>query len=228
MTTTGRILTLVTLALSLLFASWGVSVYSNRVEFANKDSKKGGIFTEKAKQITDAEEARKLADTRLAAAFSALEGEEAQRPKLLAFYAEKIQELRSAKGQLNPLKIVQGGLGTGPGGVPLTDPPIRSLATLRDEYAQKQEDVRKVIAEVDKLIAQEAELDAKLGNGKDTGLHGDLAKEKDRKRRALEEQEKLEPLLYNALVEAQSLADRHKTLLARKKELETTAVTRQQ
>jgi hypothetical protein len=116
---------------------------------------------------------------------------------------------------------------------PATDKGLTSLRALSEEYETKQNAIRAVRVEIEKLIEQEKALTEELVGkdlGKDRGtvkgLRADLAAQELANQKSLAEQEYLRPLLYNRQVEAQILVKRRKALEARLKELETVPVVR--
>ncbi len=113
-----------------------------------------------------------------------------------------------------------------PAGKPI--PGLASLRILNDAYLQRQAEIVAVTKQIEDLVAQEKQLTEQLGDGKVRGLRFDLAQEQLAEQRSLNEQEFLRPLLYNSMVERQSLEDRQKVLEQRLKQLQRVSVAKQQ
>jgi hypothetical protein len=231
MTTLGKILVFVNLALALVFAFWGLAIYTNRVDFTNA---KGGLFAERkaeidqiAKGLGDGINRRELAARTVAA-------EEARRPVLEREYGKRLETLRTGdKNQpILGLQYVNGVLQVDAQGLPVLGPivdlknqPVAGLASIKvlnQEYADTQKQVHDTVEEIGKLVKQEQQLTKELaGEGPDIkGLRGTLALQLQAEKNSLDEQEFLKPILYNRQAELEILVKRRKALEARLKELQ--------
>jgi hypothetical protein len=230
-TKTGRRLIYVNLALSLTFAFWALAIYANRVDWS--DRKSGDEIGEYARlndAVKQLDGARGPAEARLQSARTALAKLDDFHPRLQEWYANDLKAERSgnqpilsplyAKGE--PQSDNQGmprmGPVLGPGDKPIRD--LASIAKLEQLYTEKLEKIQAVTSQLDKLIADENQLSAQIGDGKAQGLRAELAAEQAKIKASLDSQENLKPQVYNRQVELALLLKRQRALEARVKELQ--------
>jgi hypothetical protein len=230
MTLLGKIMLYLNLVLGLVFACWGIGLYTGHVNWT--DQKKGeqlGEFAARAERITALAKTRDLGEERWAAATTSLTALEDLRPKHQQWYAQELDKLRNGQGKVQDLVYANGALQINPAtGLPQQQ--LSNFTSLKDEqasYLRKQEDIRTILDNRKKLADEEKQLGAELGDPRTSGLRHELALEQEKAQKARIEQDWLKPLLYNRMAEALSLSSRQKTLQARLKELENVAVTRQ-
>jgi hypothetical protein len=230
MTKTGRILLFVNLALSLVFAFWGFGVYSQRINWTNqKIGDREGEYTKRLDQIKRYHEARLRGEANWEAALKPLLTEEANRPRYQKWYADQLENLRTGKVPVLGVVFDKGEIRIGKDGLPVLGPVVdatkkpleglKSIKRLNEDYAAKHEAISKVTKEIDELVEQEKKLTEELGDGQDKGLRFRLAEEQRAEQNSEKEQEYIKTPLYNAKVEAQSLADRQKVLETRLRQL---------
>ena len=240
LTMAGTIALFANLALSVLFAFWGFATYSQRVNWTNK--KLGDREAEYAKrdaQIKQLNTARGRVEQRWARSLKspgAVLALEASRPQHQEWYQHQIEILKTgdANQQLPAIVSDQGQIQLDANGYPrtiaLTDrakKPMRSLRLLNEDYGRIQKEIVRVTGEIEKLVQQEKDLTEQLGDGQARGLRFELAQQQLAEKRSLDEQDYLQPLLYNSMVEQRSLEDRHKMLEDRVKQLQQMAVAKQ-
>jgi hypothetical protein len=226
MTKTAKILIYLDLALSLAFAFWAMSWYSNHVDWTDA---KTGEFTRRAERIKELDVARNRADARFQSSLAAVGQEEQRIPELEAAYKAELESLRTGNQTPRDPVFAGGELQVDAKGLPKMGPVqnaakkeiagLGSLKKLNEIYAKRHEEIQVVGKEIDDLLAQESKLSEQIGDGKAAGLRAELAAQQSEVRKSQSEQEFLEPLLYNRLVELQILKKRHAALEARLKEL---------
>lgn len=241
LTTVGKIALFANLALSLMFAFWGFGIYSQRINWTNtKLGERDGEYTKRDAQIKRLNDARARVEARWLAALKSPGGVlalEAVRPTKQDWYRKQLEVLRTggANERLGRIEFEQGRIKIDPKtGLPVmsvladeTKQPIPSLQVLNDTYTRVQRDVVAATEQIEKLEREEQELTQQLGDGKVAGLHFDLAQQQLVEKHALDEQEYLQPLLYNSMVEQQSLENRQKALEDRVKRLQALSVAKQ-
>jgi hypothetical protein len=232
MSRAGRIAVFVNLALSLIFACWAYSLYYNRLDY-------DVIKKARDEQESAIKKTIEPAEKNLVAVRAALNSVETRRPALLAWYKQQLDNLHTGKEPVQALVFVNGDLQLDARGYPQLGPitnsanqPIAvqgSLDALRGKYTATQKQILSLYDEANKVAQEIRELTKKIGHGGDAkqggGLRGDLAQQQLAEKRSLNEQEFLEPLLYNRLAELAILGKRHTSLEARLKEVETSTVT---
>jgi hypothetical protein len=243
MTMAGRIALFANLALSMLFAFWGFAIYSQRVNWTNqKLGDRESEFAKRDAQIKQFSTARDRVEQRWAAYLKSPRGVvalESSRPPRQQWYQQQIELLKTgdANQKILGVDFEQGQIRMEPNGLPrmsgIIDQAKRpisglaSLVVLNDAYIRIQKEIVRLTEEIEKLVQQEKDLTEQLGDGKARGLRFDLAEQQLAEKRALDEQDYLQPLLYNSMVEQQSLEDRQKALEDRVKQLQQTAVAKQ-
>jgi hypothetical protein len=229
MTRTAKILIYLNLALCLAFAFWAIGLYTNHVDWTDNTKEGKGVFAQRSERIKALGEARIRADARFQAAKTAVAGEEKVRPEFQAWYDNEIQSLRTGKGVPQDPEYVNGEMKLDQKGQPAMGlvrkadkkelPGLGSLATLDKAYQDLQKQIRDVVAEIDKLVEEQKNLTTQIGDGRAAGLRKVLAAEQVEVKKSQDEQEFIEPLLYNRLVELKLLKKRQSALEARLKEL---------
>ena len=235
-TKTGRVLTYVNLALSLMFAIWAAAVYSNEVDWTDRKSQgEEGVYARLNDAIKQLDSSRGPAEGRLLAGRSAVAKWEAARPEMQARYARELQSLRSGDGSVQAPTYVKDELQLdnqghprlgpvlGPGDKPLRG--LASIAKLDQAYKQRLDEIQNVTTALDGLVADQQKSSTEIGNGQEQGLRFDLAGVEKKIKQSQERQEVLKPQVYNRQVELALLLKRQKSLQSRLKELQGTSVT---
>jgi hypothetical protein len=240
MTNTGKIAVLINLALSLMFAFWGIGLYANRIDWTNqKTGETSGKYAQRdeaIKNLRDVVLPQALA--RWNTAIATVDDLDSRRPALQDWYAEDLKNLRSGMNPIQALVEEKGVVKIDPathrpvlGAVlDLSNKPIQGLASvaaLNQSYSQLADQIMQVTQEIAKLIEEEKQLSEQIGDGRDKGLRAELAAEELRHRKAVDEQESLKPILYNRQVEHSLLVKRQKALESRIKEMQAVSAARQ-
>jgi hypothetical protein len=243
LTTAGRIALFANLALSLLFAFWGFGIYSQRSNWTDKKlGEREGEYAKRDAEIKRLKTSLDRVETRWANTSRGVVALEEVRPKEQEWYRQQIERLKTGDANQKILGIdfdAQGRIrfdpkNTGyPAMTVITDhskkpiPGLASLQVLNDAYTRIQKDIVKVTEEIEQLVQQEKGLTEQVGDGKVRGLLFDLAQQQLAEKRSLDEQEYLQPLLYNSMVKLQSLESRQKVLEERLKKLQTLSLAKQ-
>ena len=137
MTTAGKIALLVNLALSVVFAFWGMSLYANRIDW----SQAGGEYAQREETIKNyRDNVLPRSTARYLAVVPAVNDIEAKRPQLQEWEAKQIQNLRAGNDPVQGLVVKAGKLETDAQGRPVLGPPpvrgLASIAVLDQEYAR--------------------------------------------------------------------------------------------
>ena len=106
-------------------------------------------------------------------------------------------------------------------------PGLASLRVLNDTYTRIQKEIVRVTEEIEKVVQQEKELTEQLGDGKVAGPTFRSGSAATGRKESLDEQDYLQPLLYNSMVEQRSLEDRQKVLEDSVKQLQQVSVAKQ-
>jgi hypothetical protein len=238
LTLAGKIALFANLALSLMFAFWGFGIYSQRVNWTDKKiGEREGEYAIRAAQIKQLQDSRQRVDRRWQESTQGLVRLEDLRPVKQAWYKKQTEILKTgdANQKIMDIDFNQGQIKIDPKtGLPMmkvvTDqtnkpiPGLGSLPVLNDAYGRRQLAIVAVTEEIKKLIEEEEKLRTEqLGDGKVRGLRFDLAQQQLAEKQSLDEQEYLQPLLYNSMVEQQSLEERHKVLEDRLKQASSVA-----
>lgn len=245
MTSLGKWLVLVNLALSLMMATWAQGVYSNRIDWTNQKGKDGAPDGELVRRVARVKELGEA----FAPAGAAWNGGrainatlDAQRAKSRQWYADELAFLRTkankdAAAQVVVLDKGQPKLIDPPGDkgetvalVPGKDrfnQPLLSLSAynlaeeaLLGAIEQKSKDLAKA-------IQQDTDLTNQLAGDPEKGIKGlqqRILDERAKLLAALQEQAFVRPLLINAVVNSELVYKRQKALEARIKELEKVGV----
>ena len=244
LTLAGKIALFANVALSILFAFLGFGLYSQRINWTDKKiGERDGEYQQRKAEIDKLQAARGRVEARWWTALKAPAGVlalEAVRPQKQEWYRQQIDILKTgnAKQPILGIDYDQGRISIDPRtGLPLMSavidqakkpvPGLNSLQVLNEVYSRIQKDIIAKTEEIEKLIQEEKQLTEELGDGKVRGLRFDLAQEQLAEKRSLDEQEYLQPFLYNCMVKRQSLEDRQKVLEGRLKKLQSSSVAKQ-
>lgn len=246
MTKFGKILVFANLTLSLIFATWAVAVFTQRVDFSEKkkdasDERSWGRVAKLKDELTqwngDGKAGRRpWAEARFLSGLRDLRGEEKRRKDYQDWYADQLAALvdGNAKGKpvADPVKRVSvvGGV------VEMEKTGLPKLLTINDKggqplkprngLTQQQADLDMQIKKVqDEIVALRKQAD-KL-TGEIEGKFRDLERAAQARQGSVEEQRYLERALYNVQVEGELLLDRQQELEARLRELKSTRAASQ-
>lgn len=247
MTMIGKILVFANLTLSLIFATWAVSVFTQRVDFSDKkgkdptDERGWGRVAKLKEELTswngDGKQGRRpWAETRWLSSLGQLRAAEKLRLDNQAWYADQLAALANgndAKGAAvpNPVKRVAylGGVLELEKGLPklmtVNDKggqPLKPRTGLIQQQADLDTQIKKIQEEIAGLRKQADEL-----TGKIEVVFREIARAAQARQGSVEEQRYLERVLYNVQVEGELLLDRQQELEVRLKELQSTRATSQ-
>ena len=240
-TLAGRIALFANLALSLMFACWGFGLYSLRVNWTSKKiGDREGEYARLAAETDKLQGSRPRVDGLWLEASRGVKRLETLRPEKQQWYKQQIDVLKTgaANQKILDIDFEQGQIKIDR----KTDRPVMKLVTdqtnkpipglfsvpvLNDIYARRQRAIVDVTERIKKLVEEEMVLTEQLGDGKVRGLRFDLAQQLVAEKQSLDEQEYLQPLLYNSMVEQQSLEDRQRVLEDRVKKLQASSVAKQ-
>ncbi|MFN4261218.1 MAG: hypothetical protein ACK4RK_18170 [Gemmataceae bacterium] len=226
----GKIFVFFNLMLSILFLSWALGVYMNRLDWAphlnemGKEIPNTGRLNELRAQMSPLLAAQQMAEKRRQSATRRLAPLEAKRPQTRDWYKEQLLILetgRNSKGEpakVLALKEINNQLDMaeqsrepvkigGNDALPFEEY-NRIYQGLTADIITQQERVQKAVVAQEKL---DKEIDA---------LRVVIAKEKAALAQVLAEQEAIKPILYNTLAEGQLASKRRAALEARLLELE--------
>jgi hypothetical protein len=231
----GKILVLVNLVLSVLFAVWALGIYANRIDWPGTGSptipgeKALGELRKRDDEIKEYSSKANKAGIALSSwrAWNArLAALEAARPAAQAQYSAKLQSLDDGQGPVTGFVFdQQGRLGNGPEVPGAGGQPLRS----RTIYQQQTAAAEKQIEDLNKQANQDlhaAEDQTVQLNGvregdqvKQKGLRDLLREEQVARQNALDEIEYVRPFRYNRQAEGALLQKRQATLVERLEEL---------
>ncbi len=240
-----KILVFVNLVLSLVFASWALGVYTQRIDWGKKAAAADRPAGELARRLEaidrlgggSREGSRQRAEARWSRAHQYLQALERVRDQNQQWYAQQLQVLFTGmiggKPIVPPVQALvynQGVLVVDPlpFGRPQLRPvadragqPLPALQSLDQEYQKTNKEIESTMKTIAGLIQKERELTVVInGEGPRKGLRRQLAEEQAETDKVLAEQEYLRPLFYNRHAEAQLLQERQKALEDRLKELQ--------
>jgi hypothetical protein len=239
MTQFGKVLVLLTVAVSLLMMGFAIAVWANRIDWSDRPPKEGdpgGLLAQR-----DAEAKRLWAELALAESAwrggqAALARDEAQRVQDRLWYQAELAHLQTGATPNNPCREVA----FDRTGVPMADRanPARPLMVpakdaagqpllSRAAYDKTDERIHKeTLAAVDKF-RQAVERDTQLTNElagdpvkRTKGLRQRINDERAKRADVVAEEDFVRPLLINTVVEAELILKRQKSLRARVSELE--------
>jgi hypothetical protein len=239
MTSLGKVLVFVNLALSVAMATWAQGVYSSRIDWSNNKGKDGSRDGELVGRVAKLKE---WGDALVPAAHS-WNGSRVELTRLderrnadRVWYEKQLAFNRSGASKNDPARVLKfndAGPVIDPDGHPHLDPgrdqfgqPLESLVAynLAREALHRQIDVE--TKNLTKLIEEDAELTNRIGgdaNGS-KGLQHRILDERGKLAQAIAEQRFVQPLLINAVVEADLVFKRQRALESRIKELEKVGV----
>ena len=243
-----KILVFVNLVLSLVFASWALGVYTQRIDWGKKAAaadRPAGELSKRLEEIdrlggASKEGSRQRAEARWVKARDHLLALETVRNQNEAWYAQQLEVLVTGLmgGKPVPPPVVHALVYDK--GVLVVDlqfgrpqlravgdrkgQPVAALETLEQEARKLNDQIKATMQKIAALVQQEQEHTLTLnGEGPRKGLRRELAEEQAEMEKSVAEQEYLKPLLYNRQTEAQLLQERQKSLQERLKELQSTA-----
>jgi hypothetical protein len=243
MTTLGKVLVFVNLALSVVMAGWAQGIYASRIDWSaqtGKDGRPNGELKARQERITE------LNTAIGPAAFSWNEGRatvarlDTLRDTERQWYEGELALLRSGATKEHPARVIKLNKGeaepTKPGinDRPVTEPgkdqygkPLQSLVA----YRTAEEVLNQQIDTQNKSLVQAIEEDSRLtnliagdpGTGA-KGLQQRILDERAKYQQAVNEEQFVRPLLINAVVNSDLVFRRQRSLEARIKELEKIGV----
>jgi hypothetical protein len=237
----GKTLAIINLGLSLLFITWSYALFVERPAHKEQTTKTGKVpplTTVLGDKIKAALAERDVATARWQTETTAVADLEAQQVTANVWYAEQLRIMETGVDNKNqeiatPVRALVYDKGQlkldGKGLLPAlgdpipetTDQPLKSYAAYVLGLDRAWTDIAKERAEITQLVKQNQELTEKINGDKGKpGLRDVLAAEEIRQRHALDEQQYLDPLVYNRLVEVDLLTKRKLALEARKSELQ--------
>jgi hypothetical protein len=234
-TTVGKSLVFVNLVLSMIFATWAIGIYTNRIDWPGGGTPSvpgeralGEVGKRKA-EITEAEKAAGLALANWQSWTGTLtQLEQVQRPQARAWFAAKLKGLEEGAGPVPSLVYgMDGKLQVGAEGQPIAS--LKPRAALRQEIAAVDAETERVAAQANKDLKAAEELTIQI-NGiregnlvKQKGLRDLLAEEEQAGENARNEIEYVRPLRYNRQAEVELLQKRQASLARRMAELKQEA-----
>jgi hypothetical protein len=240
--TLGKLFVFLVFVFSLGFLALAIGVYANHLTFKSKDKNQPGIIDKLETRIQNQAFGRDRAKARYNAAYKELADVEMIRGQRQAFYAAKIEMLRSGKDEKGqpvntPVYVMQ----PGPDGfIPMKmvgdqneimqvrGQPLQALATYHQKLAGLQMEIVAEQANIDRLQNELAALTLQMQGGQDPTMPGRIvvglieqkAVQADARVRAINSQEFLKPALANRFAEAVILLKREKALRQRLEQLD--------
>jgi hypothetical protein len=236
MNTLGKLFVIATFSMSLLFLALAIGVYSNHIQWTKETQAAQKSILEKTQaKINEMAYSRERATARYRTAYESLVRIEALRAQRKAFYDVKFEILKSgkdAKGQPvpNPVQELEmdkdGVVEMKPIGAPSTIIQIRGTPLLPLDAAENKLAAlnKQILAEQEQITALQNQL-KKLttdmqGGPNEPGLIKEQEIQVDAKKRVIDEQENLKPILANRYGEAVLLLKREAALRKRLELLE--------
>jgi hypothetical protein len=238
MTLFGKLLVLFTLVISLVMMGLGLAVYTNRIDWTDRQPKDGDPGGELAQREAEAKRLwneLRLAESGWRLRQAALARDEERRVQDRAWYQGQLTHLRSGANANSPAREVVFN-----NGVPVPDPRNPSLPQMRPAadragqplmslawYDSRDEAIHKeTLAAVDrfkKLVEQDTQLTNELVGDpikRTKGLRQRINDERIKRADVVAEADFVRPLLINTVVESELILKRQKSLRARVSELE--------
>lgn len=226
MTSIGKILVLVNLAISLVLATLAFGVYSSGLDWSNNKAKSGqpgGKLDDRIVEITRLKSELSLAYGSWVESGETLWKKEDERRTERAWYAQELYDLRAGKGQVKMVARNRvPGATVRPGMEPHVDGWL-SMAAYDARLAQVRADTAQVRKELDAKIEEDKELTNLLAgsaDGKTKGLRQLLREEYVKKDGLRAEVGIVEGLRINRLVESELILKRLDAINERIGELE--------
>jgi hypothetical protein len=246
MTSLGKTLVMLNVALSLAMATWAQSIYSTRIDWSDNKGKEGapdGELRSRLARLSELGNAQSGAlnpavlswnDTR--ASLLALD---ARRVSNQAWYDKELAFNRTTASKTNPAHVVKLQNGQPAPGKPGTndpvaiepglDPfgqPLQSLAAYAQAEASLYQQIEGTTKNLAKLIEEDIRLTNEIAGDGATikGLQQRILDGRTKMAAAIEEQHFVRPLLINAVVNSDLVFRRQRALESRIKELEKVGV----
>lgn len=246
MTMFGKILVFLNLTLSLVFATWALGVWTQRVDWTDKkkdasDERSWGkvaVAREEMSRLNGAGDKpgpRGLAELRWLSAVADVRATEKERGRRQEWYADQLVALdkgTTVKGAAiaEPIKrpvYVKGELQLEKDGLPRVEivpdrggKPLQARVKLEQDKDIVAADIAKVQGEIKALTIESDKLTEQVRQ-----LFVEIERTARTRQGSQEEQRYLEQIMYNVRVESELLLDRQKQLEARLTELKAIRVT---
>jgi hypothetical protein len=235
-TTIGKSLIFINVILSIVFASWALGIFTNRIDWpgGGTPSVPGeralGEVGKRDKEIKEAEGASKLATGNWQAWSKALKNvETVQRPQARTWFATKLKSLEEGANPVTSLAYATDGkLQVGAEGKPIPGPggtPLVSRAAFRKQMADIDAKILQLVAQAKNDLTSAEALTIQI-NGiregnlvKQKGLRDLLAELAQARQNAIDETEYVRPFRFNRQAEAELLQKRQASLAQRIEEL---------
>lgn len=239
MTTLGKILILINVALSIGMAAFALGLYANRIEWAGaKPSDSEGIITGLTTEIKNRQDLLGRSVLRWKQETTELARREAFQLQARDFYAKQLLALQNGKGPGQPVDVLvqgQGEFKLDPQGRPILQLPalqagpasLLSRTVLEQNLRRLENEIAAEIEATKKVMDAEAALTAQL-NGQQGGARGLrylLGEMQDAEKKAAEELRYVKRERINSREAASSLVHRQQQLRVRKETLEKLAAT---
>lgn len=241
MTTLGKVLVFVSLAFSVVMATWAQGVYSTRIDWSEKTGKDvpDGELVARKKRLTSLGEALSPAAMSWNDARATIARLDTLRTTERQWYESELALLRTGASKEHPANVVKLNRGepeaTKPGfnERPVMEPgkdqygrPLMSIVAYRTEEEKLNQQIEAQNKLLVQAIGEDAELTNRIvgdGNGS-KGLQQRILDERAKFQEALNEELFVRPLLINAVVNSDLVFRRQRSLEARIKELEKVGV----
>jgi hypothetical protein len=239
MTTLGKLLILINVALSIGMAAFALGLYANRIEWAGaKPSDSEGVINTLTTEIKNRQDllGRSIVYWKREAA--ELARRETFQLQARDFYAKQLQALQTGKGPGQPVDVLvqgQGGFKPDAAGRPILEMPalqagpatLLGRSLLEQNLRRLENEIAAEIEATKKVMDAEAALTARL-NGQQGGTRGLrylLAEMQDADKKSAEELRYVKRERINSREAASSLVHRQQQLRQRKETLERLAAT---
>lgn len=236
MTTLGKTLVVMAVALGLTFFGFAVGIATNHIDWPggmktpSGETSQGEIARIKQEFERTSKEAAE-AHTRLQGEADSLARLEKRRPEMTKWYTEQIRLAEeSPTGQVvNSLEKKDGRIVLDKDGRPRLEPSNPALASrvaYQQQLAQMNQDIAQRAADIGRLVAEEKRLTLQINGepGGSRGLRALLREEEVAQQNARAEADDLVPVRINLQVEAQLLEKRERSLASRLEELRAAGI----
>jgi hypothetical protein len=245
MTTAGKVLVFVNLALSLVMATWAQGIYSTRIDWSDRKAGKDGVppageldgRISRLKELSGSLGPAALSWNEGRATIAALE---LRRANERTWYEGELVHLIKGANRANPAnviklnkgepEVIKPGVDDRPVMEPGKDQYGRPLVSL-EAYRSSEDALNREIEAQNKLLVKAVEEDAELTNriagdpaSGAKGLQQRILDERAKRLEAINEEVFVRPLLINAVVNSDLVFRRQRSLEARIKELEKIGV----
>jgi hypothetical protein len=242
MTLFGKILVVLTTAVSLLLAAWAFGVYTRHLQWSmdtNKSANETVLQVQRLQErltpkggsglwadLTASEQHWSGSNKRLVTI-------EPKRPFNQKWFDNHLTELTKSanpvkrpkykNGAVEVIETVQNfGLPVMEDATDKIGQPLKGLDFYRKDYEDRQQVIKVTMEKLADAIKKDEQLTEQIGGP--NGLRVQIAREVDKRQRVLSEQEYLKPLLVNSVIEGELLQKRQAALEARVKELRAVGV----